>query len=483
MRTTLWIGLALGLGLVAWLALRAPRPDLASESALERAVQGPAQAAPTGRALEPARAQAPAPSTTTPPSGPSRRVAQVDPRSRAFRGYPIRGRVLDADGAPARDVEVRVWEWEDPAFHVEDYEPFAETERSPDGGFEVRADRQGEFRVWARSVTGGSSEVVPVRLNPRTPEAEVELRLSRTTRIAGRVVDGDGAPIGQVMVVAFVDVERYAQPLPEGLTSREYWGVRASRSNREGRFVLNGIDARAAGYELWCSGRGPRYRLVSRLDAPAAEPPRVVRRAQFAEATRVAPGSESVELVLGDWRDTGAAAALDVRMDGGGEPPDALSCRVRRVGPRGSSYHEWLRGVRRNEDGEYLVEDLLPGARYVVELTGLGQGEETESESFVAVPGVVSVPLLLDATFPVELRVRGSDGQPPQRADVTFSAQGTFHLQRVWGRSNVDRWPVRLALPKGVYELDVVSDRRESIRRPVVVEDRPVELSVDLAPE
>jgi len=395
-----------------------------------------------------------------------------------FEGYHVRGRVLGSDGKPARSALVRVWEWEDPEFLVEDYDPFVkEVECDDGGGFEVRVDLQGEFRAWAQIAYASSTDVVEFRLNPRSPEVSVELHGSEPARIRGRVVDSKGRPVARAEVFGFVDVDAYGQALPDGLTSVEYWGRPRSLTNSDGAFELSPVDTRAVGYDLWCRARTRGLTITRESDGSI----RKVRYANFVEARRVVPGSAQVELVHGDWIDTSSNATVQVTVDGGLALPEHLSYEVSRLGPRGSEYHAWSGGGSLDAYGNLIVEDLLPGGRYQISISGQLRGSSTPTEPFRAAVGTVHVPVTLPTQVPVTLTVVGSRGKVAERTRVTFFAEGDAGLDRVWSRNlAVQQWPLQLDLPTGVYRLEIIGDRLERHEQALVVGSEPIELEIAL---
>lgn len=470
MRTSWWLVIVGVLLALAWMVFRVATEErvnvdpLAKSSAVETTALRDAE-----EALRPA--------TTAATSVDTKRAALRTIDSGKFAGYHVRGRVLGSDGKPARRATVRVWEWEDPEFFVEDYDPFVKEVACNDGGgFDVRVDLQGEFRAWARIEGACSTEVVEFRLNPRSPEVDVVLQGSTATRIRGRVVDSKGKPVAGATVFAFVDVDSYGVPLPDDLTSTEYWGRPEAMTRKDGTFELFPVNTRSVGYDLWCRSRKRGIPYVRDPDGSI----RMVRYANFVDARRVAPGSEQVELVHGDWIDTLSQATVQVTVEGGLAPPKRVSYDVARTGPRGARYHSWSGSGSLDEYGNLIVDDLLPGARYEITVRGQLRRSSVQSEPFRAAVGRVLVPITLPAQVSITLSVVGSRGEVPGRTSVTFLALGDAAEERVWSKTLTNQWPLQLDLPTGVYRLEITGDRLEQYDQSLVVGTEAIELKIEL---
>lgn len=165
------------------------------------------------------------------------------------KGLTLQGRVLEPEGEPARDAEVRLVntrgsvDFNNPGIYQElgdllENSPL-ETRTSDDGIFELQGAEEG-FRELCVQAEGFPELRLPLEIRASSPDLG-ELRLPAPASIAGRVVDpaGVGVP-GALVSVSKPDPERGPFTNPEKLTE----GI----TGRDGYFTLAGFAEGA--YEL-----------------------------------------------------------------------------------------------------------------------------------------------------------------------------------------------------------------------------------------
>jgi RNA polymerase sigma-70 factor (ECF subfamily) len=302
MNAKIWLGAAvLGAGAVA-LWTSSPRGRVIHEGELPLVVvpesAGPlAQVERTELAYPPAPPRSPVelddPGARTPgPSEPAR-AAAVPPTRR------VRGRVLDPEARPLRGIEVGYEAWGgDP--EADDLSATS----GPDGSFELEVPQGGGD---LRALDPALVTVLSGRV--RAPSAvEPLVVVAPRIELAGRVVDQDGAPLGEVTV-------RYEHPRGfgarfEAILDATEGGDWRTRSDERGRFELAPLPAIAgsllvaelAGFEPW-RGEVPWHSdrdLVLALVRGTAAAPVVVGRVVDPEH-RPVPGA---------WVSLGSGAAV-----------------------------------------------------------------------------------------------------------------------------------------------------------------------------
>jgi RNA polymerase sigma-70 factor (ECF subfamily) len=147
-------------------------------------------------------------------------------------GARVRGSVTSATGEQVVGADIRVV-----ATGSVSWRRARRAYTGPDGTFEIRDLSRRGFDVVA-SHDLGSSEITRIDLTDRT-EASVELTLSITGAISGRVVDDTGEPLGEARV--------RAEPVwSGGLEDRAEWGVRGALfriADSGGNFSFRGMPS------------------------------------------------------------------------------------------------------------------------------------------------------------------------------------------------------------------------------------------------
>jgi hypothetical protein len=115
-----------------------------------------------------------------------------------FAANAIVGTVTNAEGRPVKDVIMLA---------VRDGAPSGETPRQAttyskaDGTFRMDGLDSGTYRVTAKAATYAPAEAYPVSVLEDQPETSVELTLERGWIMKGRVVDPQGAPVADALIV------------------------------------------------------------------------------------------------------------------------------------------------------------------------------------------------------------------------------------------------------------------------------------------
>jgi protocatechuate 3,4-dioxygenase beta subunit len=320
----------------------------------------------------------------------------------------IAGRVVDAaERAPIAGA----WVWASSA-------PHAVFESDDRGGFTLPLHLG---RWWSVQATSPHHTIASEQLDRDDPAATppLTLRLSATTGVAGRVVDGDGEPVPGAMIVA--------RPLDprSALTRRMRGGFgsieRRGSSAGDGTFRLDGLQP-DEGYQLTATAAG--------------------FAAATAEVGGLAPGAvrEGLEIVLpaglvafgrvvddNERPVAGAAVALTEAN------ADSLRARFRRLG-----FGTGGGGAETASDGEgrFELRDLAAG-RFDLAVTASGFAP-------LAVPGV-ELPegeaeidlgtVLMAPGVALEGRVTDADRRPIAGATITWHAASRNPVLRALGDS------------------------------------------------
>ena len=111
-------------------------------------------------------------------------------------GAGLKGRVVNAEGAPVRGASVELR-----TDGLAGVDAGATSDR--EGRFEILWARPGSFRLNARARGEGCAEIQPVVLATDVEHEELEIRLLRDDRLAGRIEDTEGRPLEGVEIWAF----------------------------------------------------------------------------------------------------------------------------------------------------------------------------------------------------------------------------------------------------------------------------------------
>jgi hypothetical protein len=212
-------------------------------------------------------------------------VLETPPKATALallarRGATLRGRVVDADGAPVAGVRVRLLE---PDFTAEGglKSTYDDGTTRADGRFAIHHDGAGPRALLALADGRGTAFRADVAFEPDgvrvgatlvegdAPDA-VLLVLAGGGELAGTVVDPAGAPVAGHLLWALpagwqgpylTDAQRFERVRGDGLMDGQ------ATTDARGRFAIAGL--RPGGYHVW-GYDGPEHAFGPRLtDAPA----------------------------------------------------------------------------------------------------------------------------------------------------------------------------------------------------------------------
>jgi hypothetical protein len=182
-------------------------------------------------------------------------------------------RALDAEGRGVPRFALRV-QWEKEPGHFQTWGGYGE-----DGVATARVPRvPSTVEVWgAQDADGRSLPSGPASAEAVAGATSVEVRLPKGLALAGRLVDGDGKPLGGIRVVAFPsDAGTLGVPaakLPPGGLGVGVHGFEAhgaDTSGADGRFTLQGLAA--SRYRVTVAAEGEWY-TVNDVEADAGSGP------------------------------------------------------------------------------------------------------------------------------------------------------------------------------------------------------------------
>lgn len=193
-------------------------------------------------------------------------------------GAHLRGRVVDAEGEPV--VEASVELRTDGLAGVD-----AGATSHRDGEFEILWARPGTYRLNAHARGKGRAEIHPIVLATDVEHDDLEIRLRRDDRLAGRVEDTEGRPLEGVEIWAF-------PPYLAGRTEESLfvWRQRASSSSPRGE--RSGACTSGAGGSFSLDGLETGSYWLSPADelGPASR-----------STTAYSTGDTHIVLVVGRW--------------------------------------------------------------------------------------------------------------------------------------------------------------------------------------
>ncbi|EDM80762.1 hypothetical protein PPSIR1_12803 [Plesiocystis pacifica SIR-1] len=300
----------------------------------------------------------------------------------------VRGRVVGSDGGVPPSLTVTAYGeaggWRDT--HSDDEGRFELTGLGPDRYRVAALDGRWQIEVGEATValdSGGEAEI------------EIEVRAS-AGRIAGRVVDDGGTPLGD----AFIAITRQSEALADQLPP----AGRLRYGDSPGRPVLTDLD-----------GRFTLEGLPDGLYTVQAKVP------QGGEAARVdvEPGDTEVELVI----DSPAELAGTVALRGAAEAGSVRDYAVILTEAGGAERREHWRD---RGDGRWRFEALAPGS-YTVQVTSPTADGQASVE---LAPGqsVLDLRVELDARVPARGRIVDAESQAPVAgAEVRVEAPGAEH--------------------------------------------------------
>jgi len=281
---------------------------------------------------------------------------------------------------------------------------------------------------------GYASTVVDLRRSKPVSDRPIEIRLSKSVAISGRVTDQNGVPLLGVQVVA---------RRVDGADADRTWSLQGETDDR-GEYRIGGLSAGKYGLSLGSA------RLFIPDDVGAAYEASAIPRpagAPMSLATRSAPDASArvVELQPGD---DVAGIDLMVSVFNSRDPPELKALLERR---RGQAPKGRIAGVVVTTNGDALAGAEVRATRTNVVETGQSVATRSSAVTTTDAAGRFSVGLLDDGEYQVEVskpaHVAADDrpsSEPPsmQRVNVSGGVAGD----------------VRLALARGVIISGTIVD-------------------------
>jgi len=115
----------------------------------------------------------------------------------------------------------------------------------PDGVFEVNDVEPGTYDLYVRGPEFAEFSKSSIVVKPGVPTDVGTLTLIRGRKVAGRVVDGAGNPIGGARIKSGDMLYSMQGQEDQMANFEEMYGMKSATSDQEGRFVLVGIDKKA----------------------------------------------------------------------------------------------------------------------------------------------------------------------------------------------------------------------------------------------
>lgn len=306
-------------------------------------------------------------------------------------GFTLKGRVLDVDRTPVADAEVYMW----PCVN------------DPDQGWVMaRSDARGEYSVrglgtginfLSARAAGRAPTVQRLVMSNEGATVEVDLVFEeRGGAIVGRVLDPDGAPVAEAVVVLGGEEGFGLRRLPDGTEGRAPAGQRRITA-ADGTFACEGVAA--GSMAVLARGRG------------------------------LAPWRGTVEILAGrqselEIRLTKGARIEGVVRDAEGKPVERAEIEVESVASLAGSYR------RTKADGAFALNGLASGEIELrVEHETLGAAKAKLS---VADGATGHVEIVLAQALSLKVRI---DGPPTDWAGGFVQATATQADGRVYWRS------------------------------------------------
>ncbi|HIG11778.1 MAG TPA: hypothetical protein EYG30_01595 [Planctomycetes bacterium] len=389
--------------------------------------------------------------------------------------FSITGGVGDSVGQPAAHVRVFIRELEGQGETPPDERAFsANTHTDQAGKFGLGVDRPGKFLVWSTQPQAWS-QVAQVQLDHASPTAEVQLSLVPSSYIEGRILDADMDPVVGVDVVCFVDMERLGLELPSGTTSVEIHGRAQAKTRNDGTFRLYPVRAGGQPFVVQASKHMTVLRTQNTVNGPRAV---TARELHTVEQTNVHPGMKAITLVLREPNLLAPSFRLQVTADGGGSLPDVFQGRLRRIGPEGGLYMEISQVIVLDARHQSVVQGLVEGARYQLEVYWSGSAFTHTTDPLVATPGEQLVQIAIPGQFKASIQV----GKKGARLNDDL-AMAVIHVSDAGVRRSAMRAAVGLGVPsvellltRGRYELRVYNSDRSVPRRDRVFAEKTIEM-------
>lgn len=378
---------------------------------------------------------------------------EADPS--APRGLSVSGTVTDARGRAVRGALVRVWREEadgvfDPGFDLD----IQEQECAEDGSFKWTFSEPSELRFWATADDRVSSEVAEVRLDPSQATIEVALVLPDPETLKGFVWSAQGGLVEGATVTAYVDVEQVGASLPRGVTAVEYYGRPEARSREDGAFWLYPVRPGSVLYSVFAELRfvdWPAKPLSEYADGLPWTGP-----GQFGALHEVRPGSEDLELVLGEGDRGGASLRVQLLAEDGGRVPRELRYRLEQRGPHGAVLRAYEHSLAPDAQGALRLSGLRAGRRYALSASGAEGGWTRGPIAFATAAGVTSATLEVPGYYPVTIGFHDPAGRLGEGIplSVAYRAEAGFRRSRYFtSRPSSEAPEATLELFPGSYDL------------------------------
>jgi len=347
------------------------------------------------------------------------------------RGGGARGRVVDADGAPAPGARVRALvagRW----FGLDDVEVRA-ARADAEGRFALERLPVGRVALVASSAGALDSPRRSVEVSEGSSQEGLVLELAQGRTLAGRVQWPDGSAAPGVAVTIEFDAAFLGGPAAMNATR----GAQASAlTDAAGRFEAGGL------------GAGP---FVVRAAAEGED-----GRRFRARADGVAPITEGTE---------GAGAALDLSLvlrpplgvagrvvDQEGEPLEAFEVRATRLatGSLGETATETVVASFEDAEGRFFLEGLIEGRwKLEAEADGFATSEPV-TLALPVDPQAEPLSIAMVRTARASGVVRAPDGTPVAGAEVIVDT-GVAEWQRMMGGQSA---PKTVSRAEGRFEIE-----------------------------
>ncbi len=316
----------------------------------------------------------------------------------------LAGVVLDPEGQPVANAEVKVWREYRPGDldqDADDYET-ASTETGTDGRFSVAVRRHARYQLIAAHKKNANSEPTWTETTAARPHAEVRLNLQRFAIVRGRVVHEDGSPFAEVQVWAKPEGGQPGNLVPD--KSSLFASVKAQRTDAEGAFEFAIHPATTWTIAVIPSASNYRLRV---------------------ERAGVAPGTTDLEIRCSDADLAGCVVEGTVgRADG--QELDGYQVEI--INFEDGKQHSSSNAQATIEGNRFTLPPLPVGKQFAILVSAQGdRGKLTgplapaQTPPFVTTGAKMTVALRLEAWGKVPVRVVAADGTPPRGALVIIA--------------------------------------------------------------
>jgi protocatechuate 3,4-dioxygenase beta subunit len=332
----------------------------------------------------------------------------------------IAGFVVDADGSAVAGARLRGWRERGPGEARDD--PDA-GERiggvtGADGRFSIPLREHARYQLVASKKGQTNSAPTRVETSDVRPHAEVRLQLSRATRIAGRVVHADGAPLAGARVGAR-PAQGEGSLVGTSLLTEMFGEVASEITDGDGRFVLS--VAPTTRWDLCVQPVADNWRLQT------------WRRS-------VAPGDDSVEMRITSEDIAGCVVHGVVERTDGGPLPDydvdildfeAGDASIN--GPTSAAI----------DGAQFTLPPLPHGGQYILRVRAKGTGALAPARigPFTTDQAELLLTFRLQPWGNVSVRVLAADGTPARGVRVRLQASSLSLNVDIDGCASFGRYP------------------------------------------